>query len=223
MNFHLYGLKAERAERGRRALEGWHLQHVEAAGGSRSKTLWVSIGALMPEPRAAVMGRYFRRALGRIDAESLPCLCTLAGCSWEAFHVAVPFPWMKGGWNEYCGKIRGNSERIKQDLPCLSEAFPSTFAPWQVIWAPTGVMGTCTGERFLAGSMHQGHFSWRKAICFQSTKMWAREKYSVCSAFNPNPHTLQVPDLQLIMSDPFTLLEKLFIITIVLAWHLSPQ
>lgn len=47
--------------------------------------------------------------------------------------------------------------------------------------------------------------------------MQARKKPLVCSAFNPDPHKLQELEMQLIMSGPFTLLEKLFIITIVLA------
>lgn len=88
---------------------------------------------------------------------------------------------------------------------------------------PGGSDGACSGERFAAGSAHRGHFSWTKHISFQRAKTQAGKKPSVCSAFNPDPHMLQELEMQLIMSGPFTLLEKLFIITIVSAWHWSPQ
>lgn len=69
-----------------------------------------------------------------------------------------------------------------------------------------------------------GELDRREALVFFfSFQNVSRRKPSACSAFNPNPHTLQVLEMQLITSDPFTVLEKLFIVTTVLAWHLSPQ
>lgn len=150
---------------------------------------------------------------------------------WLVGSLSLHWPTAKGGWKKCCWKIGSYAESKhiekllgqRKTCPASCRGSPPPLHPSRVMWGPMGVLGTCTGERFLAGSMHWGHFSWRKAVPFWSARMWAKGKPSVCSAFSISPRTLQVLEMQLIMSDPFTLLEKLFIITFVLSWHLSPQ
>lgn len=148
-------------------------------------------------------------------------------------HLLLALPPVEVIWHHLCFGLRRfrafafaveGGIKEKKDIPCLSEGCPSISASQQGHLSPDGSDGACTGEqRFVTGSVHRGHFSWTKHISFQRAKTQARKKPLVCSAFRPDPHMLQELEMQLIMSDPFTLLEKLFIITIVLAWHLSPQ
>lgn len=66
------------------------MQHVEAAGEGKSKVLWSNLRASVLKSQGVVMGRYFRRAIGGIDAESPMCPHPLG--SWEAFHFTDPQP-----------------------------------------------------------------------------------------------------------------------------------